>query len=127
MQGTKGIVRKYPEEKVYIEGRSPRAHTWEDFGPYAKEYKHPARASIEEKAKGAGHGGMDFVEDYRLINALRQGIWPDIDVYDSVSWSAIIPLSIESVKQGGAPVQFPDFMRGRWQEKRPLGVFAHML
>ncbi len=70
---------------------------------------------------------MDFVEDYRLVNALRQGLWPDIDVYDSVAWSALIPLSIKSVAQGGAAIKFPDFTRGMWKQKRPLGVFANML
>jgi predicted dehydrogenase len=126
VQGTKGIVRKYPEQKIHIEGVS-KGHGWEDFSKYAQEHKHPARASIEAKAKGAGHGGMDFVEDYRLVNALRQGLWPDIDVYDSVAWSALIPLSIKSVAKGGAPIKFPDFTRGMWKQKRPLGVFANML
>jgi hypothetical protein len=121
VQGTKGIVRKYPEEKVHIEGRS-RGHGWEDFAAYAKEYEHPVWKQTKEMAKGAGHGGMDFIEDYRLINALRQGVSPDNDVYDSVSWSAIIPLSVKSVAEGGAPVEFPDFTRGRWQEPRPLQV-----
>jgi predicted dehydrogenase len=121
VQGTKGIVRKYPTGKVHIEGRS-RGHGWEDFAAYAEEYEHPVWKKTKEMAKGAGHGGMDFIEDYRLINALRQGVSPDNDVYDSVSWSAIIPLSIKSVAKGGSPVKFPDFTRGRWQERRPLQV-----
>jgi len=121
VQGTQGIVRKYPSQQVHIEGKS-KGHGWEDFAAYAKEYEHPVWKQIKEKAKGAGHGGMDFIEDYRLINALRQGVAPDNDVYDSVSWSAIIPLSVKSVAQGGAPVKFPDFTRGRWQEARPLQV-----
>ena len=65
---------------------------------------------------------MDFIEDYRLITALRKGISPDIDVYDSTAWSAIIPLSEKSIAEGNMPVKFPDFTRGRWKESRQLGI-----
>lgn len=121
IQGTKGIARKYPSEKVHIEGVSA-GHGWEDFAKYAKEHEHPVWQQMREKAKGAGHGGMDFIEDYRLIQALRKGIEPDIDVYDSVAWSAIIPLSEKSVALKGQPVKFPDFTRGMWKKPRKLHV-----
>lgn len=121
VQGTKGIVRKYPEELIHIEGRSP-AHTWQKVETYTKEFEHPVWTNLKEKAKGAGHGGMDYIEDYRLIQALRQGVQPDFDVYDSVLWSSIIPLSEKSVANGGEPVKFPDFTRGSWAQRRPLGV-----
>ncbi len=121
VQGSKGLVRKYPSEHVYIEGVSP-AHTWEASGAYRDKYEHPVWKAIKEKAQGAGHGGMDFIEDYRLITALRKGVTPDIDVYDSVAWSAIIPLSEESIKGGSKPVKFPDFTRGMWEQPRALGV-----
>ncbi len=121
VQGTKGIVRKYPAEQIHIEGRSP-AHTWEELEAYQKEFEHPVWTTLREKAKGAGHGGMDFIEDYRLIQALRKGVQPDFDVYDSVLWSSIIPLSEKSVANNGQPVKFPDFTRGAWATRRPLGV-----
>ncbi|MBN2129867.1 MAG: Gfo/Idh/MocA family oxidoreductase [Sedimentisphaerales bacterium] len=121
VQGTKGLVRKYPEQKIHIEGLT-KGHSWEDFEKYAKEYEHPVWTQIKEKAKGAGHGGMDFIEDYRLINALRQGVSPDNDVYDSVAWSSIIPLSVKSVAKGGELVKFPDFTRGQWATPRALQV-----
>ncbi len=69
-----------------------------------------------------GHGGMDYIEDYRLIQALRKGEAPDIDVYDSVLWSSIVPLSGKSVAKDGEPIKFPDFTRGAWKKSRPLGV-----
>ena len=72
--------------------------------------------------KGAGHGGMDFIEDYRLIEALRRGIVPDIDVYDSVAWSAIIPLSGKSSDNARQPVTFDDYTRDGWKQKRLLHV-----
>lgn len=129
VQGTKGLAREYPIQQLHIEGLS-KGHDWEDFGKeskYFKEYEHPVWAKIREQAKGAGHGGMDFIEDYRLVNALRAGVSPDIDVYDSVAWSAIIPLSMKSVEKNGEPVKFPDFTRGGWKQKRELGVFKYDL
>ena len=81
IQGTKGLARKYPEEKIYIEGTSER-HRWADLADYKEQYKHPLLTSLEEKAEGAVHGGMDFIEDYRLIQCLREGKPMDQDVYD---------------------------------------------
>lgn len=121
VQGSKGLVRKYPTEVLHIEGLS-QGHNWEEMKAYKEKYEHPVWKATKEKAKGAGHGGMDFIEDYRLITALRKGVCPDIDVYDSVAWSAIIPLSEESINKGSAPVKFPDFTRGSWKDTRPLGV-----
>ena len=121
VQGTKGIVRKYPESKIHLEGISP-AHRWEDFDSYNDKYKHPVWKNLEEASAGAGHGGMDFIEDYRLINALLKGIEPDMDVYDAAALSVITELSAESIKNNGAPIKFPDFTRGEWKTARPLMV-----
>jgi len=124
VQGTKGLVQKYPSELVYIEGKS-KPHEWQDLAVYSKDYEHPVWKQLREKSAGAGHGGMDFIEDWRLIQALRKGLTPDIDVYDSVAWSVIIPLSEQAVAAGGKPVKFPDFTRGLWQQPRPLQVDTH--
>ena len=35
-----------------------------------------------------------------------------IDIYDSAIMMAVTPLSEQSIKQGGAPMQFPDFTAG---------------
>jgi hypothetical protein len=77
---------------------------------------------LKEQAAGAGHGGMDYIEDYRLIQALRKGIQPDFNVYDAMLWNSIIPLSEKSVARNGEPVKFPDFTRGAWKTARRLGV-----
>jgi len=121
VQGTKGIVRKYPEPLVHIEKRSP-AHEWEPVEAYLKEYNHPVWAELEEKSKGAGHGGMDFIEDYRLVDGLLKGAPPDMDVYDAAVLSAVTELSAESISRGGEPVPFPDFTRGMWKTPRALEV-----
>ena len=65
---------------------------------------------------------MDLVEDYRLINALRKGIEPDMDVYDAAAWSVIGPISEASIAQGSTPVKVPDFTRGMWKKKRQLQI-----
>ena len=71
---------------------------------------------------GAAHGGMDYFEDFRLINALKKGIEPDMDVYDAVMMSAVVALSAKSIQNGNIPVKFPDFTRGMWKNKRNLKV-----
>jgi len=119
VQGTGGIFQKYPlPARVYIEGKSP-AHQWEEVSKYA-EFEHPIWKMLAERSQGAGHGGMDFIEDFRLIEALQQGRPLDMDVYDAAAWSVVSALSERSVAGKGKPVDFPDFTRGAWQNPRPL-------
>ncbi len=120
VQGTQGIFEKYPE-RVYIEDRSP-LDEWESLEKY-QEYDHPLWNSLGERTKGAaGHGGMDYFEDYRLIQALRNGKATDLDVYDAVAWSVVSPLSEQSVANKGRAIEFPDFTRGSWESPRALAV-----
>ncbi len=120
VQGTKGIVRKYPEGKIHIEGRT-QGHGWETLDVY-KEYEHPLWKTMQERAKGAGHGGMDFIEDYRLIQCLRKGMPMDMDVYDAAAWSAVSQLSERSIAKKSRTMDFPDFTRGKWKTNQPLGI-----
>ena len=72
---------------------------------------------IEDKAREVGgHGGMDFIMDYRLIYCLRNGLPLDEDVYDAAEWSAVQELSRISLENGSMPVRFPDFTRGEWNK-----------
>lgn len=121
VQGTKGLVRKYPEQLIHIEGKSP-AHRWEKLEAYKDEYYHPLWKQLEDKSKGAGHGGMDFLEDYRLIDAMLSGRPPDMDVYDAAALSAVTELSERSIAEKGMPQMFPDFTRGMWKKERNLQV-----
>ena len=120
VQGTRGIFQGYPD-RVYIEGRSP-SHQWEEAEVYYEEFEHPLWQALRDASIGAGHGGMDFMEDYRLIKCLREGLATDMNVYDAAALSAVCELSEISVAQGGAPVEFPDFTRGRWREWSPWPV-----
>ena len=67
-------------------------------------------------------GGMDYIEDYRLVKCLREGIPTDMNVYDAAALSAVIALSERSVAEGSKPQAFPDFTRGRWETNTPLGI-----
>lgn len=122
VQGTRGIFQGYPD-RVYVEGRSP-AHRWEEAETYFEEFEHPLWRQLREESAGAGHGGMDFVEDWRLITCLRAGLPFDIDVYDSVAWSAVSEITERSVAAGSSPVAFPDFTRGRWKQYPPLDIVS---
>ena len=70
---------------------------------------------LEELAKRVGgHGGMDFLMDYRLNYCLHYGLPLDMDVYDLAEWCCISELGSISIKNGCAPVEVPDFTRGAW-------------
>jgi len=120
IQGTRGILQKWPD-RIYIEGRSPK-HQWEDIEKYAEEFEHPLWKKLSEKGEGRGHGGMDFIEDYRLVQCLRTGQPTDMNVYDAAAWSAVSALSEKSVARNSEPVKFPDFTRGAWKTTPPLGI-----
>ena len=117
VSGTKGFAQKYPSRGIALE---PYAHHFmpeEQMDSLLAVYTHPIVEEIEEKAREVGgHGGMDFIMDYRLIYCLRNGLPLDQDVYDAAEWSSIIELSRISVENQGMPVKVPDFTRGAWQK-----------
>ena len=118
--GTKAVHEGYPS-RLYIDGFG--GHRWlnkEDYLTFSKKYEHPMITKLKKISESfkQGHGGMDFIMIYRLISCLNQGIPLDINVYDSVMWSAITPLSELSVSLDSKPIVFPDFTGGKWKEKR---------
>lgn len=123
VQGTKGLFEGYPN-RAYIEGRG-RADQWVDAATLLEEFEHPLWKEIAAAAQGAGHGGMDFIEDYRLIKCLNEGKPTDQTVYDAAAISAVVHLSCQSVAKGGQPMAFPDFTRGRWKTTAPWEI-VHM-
>ncbi len=123
LQGTKGLIRKYPEEKIYLEGRSPDDR-WEPTTAYQAEYEHPIWKSLEERSAGAGHGGMDYIEDFRLIQSLRDGAPMDMDVYDGAACTSVIMLSERSIANRSQPQDGVDFTRGAWKTRAPLGIIG---
>ncbi len=113
--GTKGVFADYPP-RIYFDGQAG-GEEWGSIDPY-KQYQHPLwkeEGAIAQKL--GGHGGMDYIMLYRLLQCMREGLVPDMDVYDAAIWSAPGPLSCQSVEHGSAPVKFPDFTRGHWKER----------
>jgi hypothetical protein len=92
--------------------------TGEALEPILAQHRSPILTEeLETLAKEVGgHGGMDFIMDYRLVYCLRNGLPLDMDVYDLAEWCCISELSAISCEHGGAPVAVPDFTRGSWKK-----------
>jgi hypothetical protein len=118
IQGTLGL---YNEQRnaVYLHGKSPAYEQWEPFEPYQEKYDHSWWKALKGQAAAASHGGTDVLELQKFIQAVRDRTPPPIDVYDSVTMSVGIPLSAQSIAQGGVPVPCPDFTSGKWQTRKP--------
>lgn len=124
ISGTKGFAQKWPRKGIALE---PNAHNFlsdEEMEKMLTKYEHPITKQVGKKAKEVGgHGGMDFIMDYRLIYCLRNGLPLDQDVYDAAEWSAIIELSRISVNNQGMPVEIPDFTRGAWDKLKQVTYY----
>lgn len=82
-----------------------------------EKYMHPIWKELQDVAKKVGgHGGMDYIMDYRLVYCLRNGLPLDMDVYDLAEWCCVVELSRLSIENGCAPVEVPDFTRGAWDK-----------
>jgi hypothetical protein len=121
LSGTKGVAQKYPAPE-----RIGFGHRWikqDEMDSLSKKYSPPIVNHIGSIAKEVGgHGGMDFIMDWRLIDCLRNGLPLDQDVYDAASWSCILPLSERSVGKKSRTVDIPDFTRGSWQTNKPVDL-----
>ncbi len=119
VSGTKGAARKYPTPAKIATG-----HQWlsdEEFKTLEEQHSPEITQKVGEMARQVGgHGGMDTLMDWRLVDCLRNGLPLDMSVYDAASWSAVIPLSEWSVANRSMPVAFPDFTAGSWQKNTPL-------
>ncbi len=117
LSGTKGFAQKYPQEGIAF------GHSFvkpEELKKLYDQYTPELVKFIGEQAKEVGgHGGMDFMMDWRMIDCLRNGLPLDQTVYDGAVWSAIVPLSVESVSKNSRTVNIPDFTRGNWKTNKP--------
>jgi len=136
LTGTKGFANKYPTTGILLEGdviknsniapdhENLSSHKFlpEDvYNALMEKYRHPIQKELMEKAKKVGgHGGMDFIMDYRLIYCLNNGLPLDQDVYDAAEWSCIGELSRASIENNSMPVAVPDFTRGDWNKLNGL-------
>jgi hypothetical protein len=123
ISGTKGFAQKWPVTQIALEPKAHEALKEEELNQLLQKYEHPLARKVGEQAKEVGgHGGMDFIMDWRLIDCLRRGEPLDQDVYDAAAWSSIIELSEKSVRNHSTAVEIPDFTRGAWETTPPLGI-----
>lgn len=123
LDGAKGI-HFGSSSQIYLEGVSPQADAYEPFAPYMDKYAHPLWSDLEaEASKNGGHGGSDYITVYEFVKAVKNRTAPPQDVYDAATWSAIVPLSIQSVAQA-ATLDFPDFTSGQWSSRPPISVYG---
>lgn len=128
IMGVKGAMAGFPN-RMSIEGLTKghdagwaEGQEWESI---ASKYEHPYFMRMGELGKKmGGHGGMDFLMLYRIIECLQTGEPLDQNVYESCFWSAVGPLSEKSVAEDGNSQVFPDFTRGNWKTTKPLGIIA---
>ena len=131
--GTEAVHDGYPS-RLYIEGEKPEywGHNWlkeEAYNEYKTKYQHPMIKKLKTVSQGfkQGHGGMDFVMIYRLVKCLNLGLPLDINVYDSILWSTITPLSELSVAANSQSIIVPDFTGGTWRKENPLEIMRDII
>jgi hypothetical protein len=107
---------------IHVEGQS-KPHQWDDFKAWQDKYEHPLWRKYATQAEGAGHGGMDYFVIHAFIEALKAQAPMPIDIYDAVTWSAITPLSEQSIAKGFQTLDFPDFTNGQWRNRKPIFAF----
>lgn len=117
--GTMGAALYDPQPPRLSVGK----HAWvseEEFAALEKQYTPKIANQVNDLARqvGAGHGGTDLLEDWRLIDCLRNGLPLDQDVYDAAAWSSIVPLSQWSVLNRSNSIEIPDFTCGSWKTNK---------
>jgi hypothetical protein len=120
--GTKGCAQKWPLPARLATGHEDWL-TPEEFKQVEEKYTFRLVKQMGATArKVGGHGGMDFLMDWRWVNLLRQGLPLDMEVYDAAAWTAIGLLSEESVANRSRSIDVPDFTRGHWKANRPVNL-----
>jgi Oxidoreductase family, NAD-binding Rossmann fold len=122
VQGTEGIWMDV-NKGMYIEGKSEKPHVWDSAKTWLDKYDHPLWKKYAIAAEGAGHGGMDFFVVHSFIESIKAKQPTPLDVYDAAAWSAISPLSEQSIALGNETVEFPDFTSGQWMYRKPIFAF----
>lgn len=116
VQGTQGLWMN-DGNNVYIEGISDY-DKWDEASEWFDKYEHSMWKNLRAASSGAGHGGMDYIMMYDFIHAVRNNLSVPMDCYDAASWSAVSQLSEMSIARGGTAVDFPDFTRGQWINRK---------
>ena len=130
IQGTKGILAGGPTRAAFDDGFenfTKDSHKWiKDDGikRLYERYDHPLYKRLNEKTKDSGHGGMDGIMMYRIVECLQKGLPLDQNVYEGCAWSSLIELTASSVNNNGEPQIFPDFTRGNWTNTNTFDIVS---
>lgn len=127
IQGSLGTLAGYPTRAAGEKIGDGNYHQWIEGKKFEDEvyakYDHPLYTRVGELAKKmGGHGGMDYIMLFRIVECLQKGEPIDQNVYEGCLWSAVGPLSEKSIAQGGAPQEFPDFTRGDWKKTNRMPI-----
>lgn len=127
--GTDGYAEKYPVPGICLRNEGAEVVDYQNLDgektyrgaaldALMAQYQNPILTpELVAKAKEVGgHGGMDFIMDYRMVYCLNNGLPLDMDVYDLAEWCCVAELSRISLENGCAPVAVPDFTRGSWNK-----------
>lgn len=123
VQGTNGLWMDV-NKSIYIEGKSAKPHQWDAAKEWLDKYDHPLWVRWSKETQGAGHGGMDFFVIHSFIESIKRKTSTPMDVYDAAAWSAITPLSEQSIELGNETIEFPDFTGGQWMYRKPVFAFG---
>ncbi len=119
VQGTEGLWMDV-NNSIYIQEKSAKDDQWDTAQLWLDKYDHPLWARWSKETAGAGHGGMDFFVIHAFVESIKRKAPTPMDVYDAAAWSAISPLSEQSIELGNETVEFPDFTGGQWMYRKPV-------
>lgn len=121
IRGTKGGYFEETDsvflDHTHDEFELDRRKIWENAEEYAEEYKHTVWKKYFPKG---GHDGMDELVYRAFFESAKNGTNPPIDVYDAAAWMSITALTEKSIALGGAPVEIPDFTKGKWMNRTDI-------
>lgn len=132
VHGTKGMYQE-DGDYVVIDGKcntgfydSRPQFIWRNARRYARKYDNRLWKHKSSGMRKSGHGGMDYLVLRAMIHSVRGETIPPIDAYDAAAWMCITALSEQSVANGGAPVEIPDFTRGKYKTRtdKATGKYA---
>lgn len=128
VQGTSGIWQdigwgEFNQGFFYFEDEMNHSHRWTGSENYLKKYDHPLWLKHQDKAEGAGHGGMDYFLINDFVECIKANKEFPFDVYDLATWYAVTPLSEKSIAGNGASQSMPDFTKGKYKTRKPVFGF----
>lgn len=124
VRGTEGMVSE-ARRVVFLDGMKEEIENNE--AEMYEKYDHPLHVQYRKEGVQAGHDGMDRLVCRAFVESVKRGIDTPIDAYDTATWLAIGALSEQSIKAGGAPVEFPDLTNGKWKSREPAVLSKYSL